>query len=117
MSFFGFLARVFQSRPRRRRRPQPVVTFSECSIERPCNMRKKIALTPTVFTEASCGVADVELADFMVFDKVTSTGKKVISFRFCPWCGKPWHWQGCTWELVTEDDEDTEDFLPKDYDE
>lgn len=75
-----------------------------CAKETPCLMRRKIALVPSVLPADLCGVSDVVLSDFMHFDKVTPTGKKVLSFKFCPWCGKPYHWQGRTFEWTGGDE-------------
>lgn len=42
-----------------------------------------------VLSEEECGVPESELADVVRFDLSAPSGKPVISFRFCPWCGTP----------------------------
>jgi hypothetical protein len=55
-----------------------------------CPMRRKVLVgVISVLPEAQCGVGDAELADFLRFDLQTPSGKPVIAFRFCPWCGQP----------------------------
>lgn len=62
-----------------------------------CKLRTKILLAPAVLEEEECGVPDSELADVMVFEK-SPHGRPMITFRFCPWCGKPWERTGKTIE-------------------
>ncbi len=55
-----------------------------------CPLRRKIVVGIfRVFSEEECGISDSELADVMRFDLATPSGKPVLAFRFCPWCGKP----------------------------
>ena len=55
-----------------------------------CALRRKLLVgILRVLTEEECGVGDAELADVMRFDLSSPTGKPVIAFRYCPWCGKP----------------------------
>jgi hypothetical protein len=63
-------------------------------------MRKKIVLTPYSLPEDACGVSDVEVADFLIFDVKSPNGRPVLTFRFCPWCGKPWKVTGQIHEVA-----------------
>ncbi len=55
-----------------------------------CVYRRKIVVAIThVLPEAMCGVSDVELADLFDPDRKATSGKPVIAFRYCPWCGEP----------------------------
>ena len=55
-----------------------------------CPMRRKIMVgILKVFSEEECGISDSELADVMRFDLQSPTGKPVLAFRYCPWCGQP----------------------------
>lgn len=65
-----------------------------------CSMRKKIALTPYSLPEEVCGVSDAEVADFLIFDMKSPNGRPVLTFRFCPWCGKPWKVSGQIHEVA-----------------
>lgn len=58
-----------------------------------CPLRAKILLQPLCLTEEACGVADSEMVDVMTFEKSTN-GRPVITFKFCPWCGKKWELSG-----------------------
>jgi len=54
-----------------------------------CPYRRKILVgILAVLPEEQCGVSDAEVADLIDFDMESPTGKPVIKFRFCPWCGK-----------------------------
>ncbi len=54
-----------------------------------CAMRRKVIVgILAVLPEAQCGVPDAELADYLRFDLDAPTGKPVLAFRFCPWCGE-----------------------------
>ena len=54
-----------------------------------CPMRRKVVVgILAVLPEDRCGVGDAELADFLRFDLESPSGSPVLSFRFCPWCGK-----------------------------
>lgn len=74
--------------------------MSNCTPGVPCPMRVKVSLVALVLPAERCGVLDSELVDFVVFDKVSACGAPVLRFRFCPWCGQPWHWQGKTHEIL-----------------
>ena len=65
-----------------------------------CAMRRKIALTPYSLPEEMCGVSDAEVADFLIFDLKSPNGRPVLTFRFCPWCGKPWKTTGEIHEAI-----------------
>lgn len=65
-----------------------------------CRLRAKVALFPMTIPEEICGVPSAELADVMLFDQKSPLGKPVITFRFCPWCGKPWTRTGSTFEIA-----------------
>lgn len=65
-----------------------------------CRLRAKVALFPVAIPEQLCGVPSSELADVMVFDEKSPGGKPLITFRFCPWCGKPWTRTGSTFEIA-----------------
>jgi hypothetical protein len=55
-----------------------------------CPLRRKLLVgILRVLSEDECGVGDSDLVDVMRFDLTSPTGKPVIAFRFCPWCGKP----------------------------
>lgn len=55
-----------------------------------CLLRRKILVAiEAVLDEEACGVPDTELADVLRFDLGEPTGKPVIGFLYCPWCGKP----------------------------
>lgn len=55
-----------------------------------CAYRRKILVgILRVLTEEECGVPDSELADVILFDASSPSGKMVLAFRYCPWCGKP----------------------------
>jgi hypothetical protein len=62
-----------------------------------CEMRIKVplVLAPSL-PEEVCGINDSVMADFVRYDlagpKKECDGLRmpVLSFRFCPWCGKPW---------------------------
>ncbi len=55
-----------------------------------CLLRRKIVVgILRVFSEEECGVSDSELVDVLRFDLATPSGKPVLAFRFCPWCGEP----------------------------
>ena len=77
-----------------------------------CTMRKKILLTPYSRPEDVCGVSDAEVADFLIFDMKSPTGRPVLTFRFCPWCGKPWKLSGQIHEVAPppSEDDDGEDW-------
>ena len=60
--------------------PEPVET---CCLYR----RKVLVGILKVLTLEECGVPDAELADLMRFDLDSPTGKAVLAFRYCPWCG------------------------------
>lgn len=74
-----------------------------------CPMRKKIVLTPYSLPENVCGVSDAEVADFLIFDMKSPSGRPVLTFRFCPWCGKPWKVTGQIHEVAPPPDEDSGD--------
>ncbi len=79
-------------------------------------MRKKIVLTPYSLPQDVCGVSDAEVADFLVFDVKSPNGRPVLTFRFCPWCGKPWKTTGQIHEVAPPppDEESGEDWKPDD---
>lgn len=53
-----------------------------------CELRRKIHVgVLRVLDESECGVADAAMADVVRWDIVVPSGKPVIGFRFCPWCG------------------------------
>lgn len=53
-----------------------------------CLTRKKVAIAIVkILPEAECGVSDAELADFFRPDVEIPSGKVVLAFGFCPWCG------------------------------
>lgn len=55
-----------------------------------CLVRRKIVVgIIAVLPEDLCGVPDTELADVLRFDIESPCGKPVLSFLYCPWCGKP----------------------------
>lgn len=55
-----------------------------------CQYRRKFVVGILgVLPEEQCGVADSEIADLIDFALPSPSGKPVIRFRFCPWCGKP----------------------------
>ena len=55
-----------------------------------CVYRRKIVVgILRVLPEELCGVSDVELADLFSPDHKAESGKPVLAFRFCPWCGAP----------------------------
>lgn len=55
-----------------------------------CSIRRKVMVAiVAVLPEEQCGVPDSELADVMRFDLGAPTGKPILGFLFCPWCGKP----------------------------
>ena len=85
-----------------------------------CAMRRKVIVgILAVLPEAQCGVADAELADFLRFDLDAPTGKPVLAFRFCPWCGER-RGPGTEHRIVdiqvvggeVSDDDDDDDFTP-----
>jgi len=54
-----------------------------------CALRRKIVVgVLAVLNEEQCGVSDVELADVIVHGMNAPSGKPVIAFLYCPWCGK-----------------------------
>ena len=54
-----------------------------------CAYRRKILVAVQgVLSEEACGVPDAVLADLLRFDLNVPSGKPVLAFRFCPWCGK-----------------------------
>ena len=55
-----------------------------------CPLRRKVLVgILKVLSEEECGVPESELADVMRFDLESPSGKPVLAFRFCPWCGAP----------------------------
>lgn len=84
-----------------------------------CPIRRKVLVgILSVLPEEACGVPDSELADVVRFDLQSGSGRPVIAFRFCPWCGKS---RGPEDELrivdvqieaVEEDDEESGPDLP-----
>lgn len=67
-------------------REEPVAPGQPC-----CQMRVKMIVMPgPYFSEAKCGIPDSVLADFILLGESTPSGKSIISFKFCPWCGKPY---------------------------
>jgi hypothetical protein len=55
-----------------------------------CPYRRKVLVgILKVLTVDECGIPDADLADVMRFDVASPTGKPVLSFLYCPWCGKP----------------------------
>lgn|GEM_PF-3308088 len=55
-----------------------------------CRIRRKVVVgIIAVLPEDQCGVSDAELADVLDFKVKARSGKPVIAFRFCPWCGTP----------------------------
>lgn len=56
-------------------------------------------MIPFVLSKDKCGVDDSALLDFMVWDLKTSGGKSCVTFRFCPWCGEPWNFQGKFYDI------------------
>jgi len=53
-----------------------------------CGMRRKVVVGILgILDEEQCGVGDSEMADFMRFDLATPSGKPILAFRYCPWCG------------------------------
>jgi hypothetical protein len=81
---------------------------SDAKPEVCCLMRKKIALTPYSLPQELCGVSDAEIADFLVFDVKSPNGRPVLTFRFCPWCGKPWKTTGMIQEAAPQSPEEDE---------
>ena len=65
--------------------------ITEAEAEPPrscCAIRRKVLVgILKVLPEDACGVPDSELADVMRFDLQTPSGKPVLAFKFCPWCG------------------------------
>ena len=54
-----------------------------------CLLRRKILVViAKVFTEEACGVPESEMAEVIRWDLDVPSGKPVIGFRFCPWCGQ-----------------------------
>lgn len=54
-----------------------------------CQYRRKVLVgILKVLTEQECGVPDAEMADLLRFDLASPTGKPVLAFRYCPWCGR-----------------------------
>jgi len=54
-----------------------------------CEMRRKVIVgILAVMNEEECGISDTHLADFMLFDVQSPSGKPVLGFKYCPWCGK-----------------------------
>jgi hypothetical protein len=52
-----------------------------------CNLRKKVILGILgVVPQELCGISDIELADYMSFDKSGAHGEPVLALRYCPWC-------------------------------
>lgn len=76
-----------------------------CTPTSSCLMRQKCAPTIAVIPAPLCGVPDSVLLDFAKWDQVSPTGKKIIQPKFCMWCGKPFTWQGRTWEKTGSPDE------------
>lgn len=83
-----------------------------------CPIRRKVLVgILSVLPEEACGVPDSELADVVRFDLQSGSGRPVIAFRYCPWCGKA---RGPEDELrivdvqieAVEDDEDEGPDLP-----
>ena len=53
-----------------------------------CVLRQKIVVgIVSILSEAECGISDAELSDVMLFDLQNPSGKLLIGFKFCPWCG------------------------------
>lgn len=54
-----------------------------------CAMRRKVIFQGVLNVPAeACGIPDSATADFMVWD--SDSKRPTVTFRFCPWCGKPW---------------------------
>ncbi len=53
-----------------------------------CALRKKILCKPIQVPTELCGIEDSAVLDVATFDQ--HEGIDVITFRWCPWCGKPW---------------------------
>lgn len=54
-----------------------------------CKLRLKLVCgIIQILTEEQCGVPESEIADVLRFDLEVPSGKPVVGFRFCPWCGK-----------------------------
>ena len=56
-----------------------------------CVYRRKVLVTVhAVLPESACGVSDSVLADMLRFDLDVPSGRPVLAFKFCPWCGAPY---------------------------
>jgi len=54
-----------------------------------CNLRRKIVVAViAVLPEEQCGISEAEMADVIEWGIEAPSGKPVVAFRFCPWCGQ-----------------------------